>query len=155
MARKKRDYKAEYARRNALAQKRGFKSYNAQRKAIEKGRFPAIAPGRIRSRKTLDAQTNYSIVKVFGRSELDIRIEASLAWSERNARTETMKFDEARARKEPDYERTYFSATVMQFGATELDESTLVNSPELQHLLVDLMDIYEPEEYDEKYKNKD
>lgn len=47
MARKERDYKAEYQRRNELARSRGFKSYGQQRRYTEYTGTPArdvIAP---------------------------------------------------------------------------------------------------------------
>lgn len=57
MARKARDYAAEQRRRNELARARGFTSRGQQRRAIERGRIPPLQPQRVRSPKTIQAQT--------------------------------------------------------------------------------------------------
>jgi hypothetical protein len=58
MARRPRDYAAENRRRNELARQRGFTSRSAQRRAIERGEFPAVNPSRIRSERTRNAQAS-------------------------------------------------------------------------------------------------
>ena len=148
MPAKKRDYRAEYARRKALAQERGFSGYAAQRKAIERGKYPAIAPHRVRTKRTSDAQAKLGL---FGRNIKAMRIEAAQVWSDRNARANTMKFDAERARTDEDYLSTYLGATVMMTGRTEMDESTLIPSDDLRHLLVDVLEVFDLDEYDQKY----
>src|SRR6478609_5965605 len=56
MARKPRDYKAEERRRNELARQRGFTNRYQQRRKIETGAVPALAPKRVRSERTKQAQ---------------------------------------------------------------------------------------------------
>ena len=59
MARKPRDYKAEEARRNFLAQQRGFTTRAQQRGKIERGEIAAIQPKRVRSPKVKAAQAKF------------------------------------------------------------------------------------------------
>src|SRR5690606_12365771 len=59
MAERKRDYKAEYARRKELARKRGYETYGKQRGKIERGEIPALAPKRIKRVKTKQAQSRW------------------------------------------------------------------------------------------------
>lgn len=150
---KKRDYKAEYARRNALAKKRGFSSYSQQRRAIERGKIPAIQPHRVRSKKTLDAQEKS--FGILGRKTVkDFRIEAGVAWSERNARSNRLKFDPVRAKKDDAYLSAYLGATVMQTGKSGEDDSTLVPSPDLRILLVNVLGLMTDNEYDSRYGDR-
>lgn len=150
---KKRDYRAEYARRNALAKERGFSSYSQQRRAIETGKTRAIQPNRLRSKKTIEAQL--ALTPVFGgKSVKDWRIESAVGWSERNARTNRMKFDPVRARNDDAYLDAYTKVTVLQIAPKGEDESTLVAGDDLRHLLVDILNIMDDKEYDSRYGDK-
>lgn len=155
---KKRDYKAEYARRDFLAKARGFDTYAAQRRAIEKGEVPALAPSRIRSKRTADAQQVWAsrprslwelAQTAEGRKE--INIDRAIRWSRMNARSDVLRFDPERAKTDDRYLTVYINAFV---APTE-------GHPELAHhfegtdwqeeYFVEIMEYYEAEEFDEKY----
>lgn len=61
-----RDYRAEEQRRNELAKQRGFTSRAQQRHRIERGKFPALAPERLRKPETIKAQKSL-LARVEGR----------------------------------------------------------------------------------------
>lgn len=149
--RQPRDYKAEYAKRNALAKSRGFKSYGQQRRAIEKGTVRAIAPGRVRSKRTLDAQQAFSFREIIPGFDLqETRIESAQRWSDRNARSNLIKFDAKRARKDKEYLDRYMVALVLSPERTE-HYRRLTPSPALKSFLVDFMHIIQANEYETRY----
>lgn len=79
----KRDYKAEEARRNALARARGFTTRAQQRYKIETGKIPAIRPALVRSPRTLIAQERYKRAAAQPKRTKTGLIEGRLSKSER------------------------------------------------------------------------
>ena len=97
-----RDWKAVYARRKARAVERGSKSYWDERRKIERGKIPPVAPNLVRSPHTKAAQRqrefSVSLPPLF---ELDNRtlvqrmVDAAVLWSSNNGRTSLDRFDPA------------------------------------------------------------
>lgn len=113
MARRKRDYRAEEARRNELARQRGFATRAQQRGKIERGEIRAIQPKRVRAAKTVRAQKAWtarakSLVSSFGDMGPDFEVtdylkgidfkflepgERCIEWSNLHAANNIVKFD--------------------------------------------------------------
>lgn len=121
MPRKKRDYKAEYARRQALARERGFVSYHAQRRKIETGQVPAIAPNRLRKRSTIEAQEKFptrglpkDVAEWWKNFDVqDARIDMAKRWSDWYSRHWSTQFDADRAKHDERYLTVYMQAFVL------------------------------------------
>lgn len=143
-----RDYAAEYARRQELARKRGFRSYAAQRRAIETGVAPAISPSRIRTKRTMDAQQNY-MLKNF--DVLGYRLEMAKGFSRMKVYDERLKFDEKRAKHDPHYLNLYIESVVTAPYSATMGTRRLVPSDKLRHLLVDVLGITTIDEYEARY----
>lgn len=162
MASRKRDYKAEYARRQALAKERGFKSYGEQRRKIERGETRAIAPSRLRSRKTIENQNkNWSIfaeqparnpVQEFfdSFSVRDARIDMASRWSDFYSRSEATKFDPERARRDERYLTVYMQAFVLA-DHSDRNVHDFDGSDWQREWFVDQIEYFEAEEYDNRY----
>ncbi|HEY6018786.1 MAG TPA: hypothetical protein VIY48_02520 [Candidatus Paceibacterota bacterium] len=148
MARKPRDYKAEYARRNRLAEERGFRNYAQQRSLIEKGIAPAINPFRLRKRSTIEAQ---EIGPGFlGKTIHEYRVENAERWSEVYRRSDMTKFDEERAMRDPAYLDTYTQAFMVTEAGIESHYRRLEPSQALHDYLVGEGHMTE-EEYQNRY----
>lgn len=154
MARKQRDYKAEYARRQALARERGFKSYAQQRREIEKGDYPALAPTRLRKASTIRNQEEKG-TGFLGRTLANLkdhRIEAAQRWSDMRARTKSMEFDAKRARRDPEYLNAYTAATVLDMAHPDTKMQAKLSANEhSKHLLVDVLGLMTADEYETRY----
>lgn len=151
MPRKARNYAAEYAKRNALAKARGYRSYGDQRRKIETGRAPAINPGRIRTKRTADAQQEYRNLPWEKRVDpTQIKIEMAQEWSRVYARTGAIRFDSAEARRNPHYLSTYLQAFVL---GTHDDPNLnrLTGSDALYEYLVNETGYMSADEYETRY----
>lgn len=153
---RKRDYRAEYARRVALAKQRGFKNYYDQRRKIEKGETRAIQPSRLRRRSVIEVQTKaFDIFGTQWADSIDIRetrIDMAQKWSDWYSRHWSTKFDAERARQDPKYLDVYMQAFVLV--VTDGPKSHHFGWDEYQReWFVDYMKYYEAEEYDDHYTN--
>lgn len=149
--RKARNYKAEYQRRQQLARDRGFRTYGQQRHAIETGRARAIAPARVRTKRTLDAQQKYGIPAWMQKvNPLQARIDIAQAWSDKYSRSTETEFSELQARKDPDYLRLYLAAFVYSPKLAPWYKR-LTPSEDLRKFFVEYMHIYESDEYESRY----
>lgn len=163
MARRPRDYAAEYARRQALAKQRGFASYGTQRRAIEKGEIPAIEPTRLRKRSTIEAQeigrgfigvpslkgeglTSYEGIQAF-------RMEMALRWEETHSRSHYSEFDREKARNDPEYLNEYMAAWVMP--SIYKDNTHDVDPSEYLHDYMIDNDLMDEEEWQQRYGEKE
>lgn len=149
---RKRDYKAEYQRRQALAQTRGFKTYGKQRYAIEKGRAKAIAPTRIRKRSTIEAQERLG--GLFGR-EVDVtkyRIDAAEAWQQRYSHARSTSLNPSRY-SEPGYLDTYNAAFLLNTKDRAAGFHALSGTEAQHRWFVEYGGMTE-EEWQEKYGEK-
>lgn len=162
-----RNYSREYARRNELARLRGEPSYAVRRRKIEQGIIAAIAPWRIRSKRTaenqeaLKARTAAEAREATqGKTYADI--EASVTKEERcrqwstqgGSRTSMTKYNPREARKlgyaKEEYTDIYFRAFVSG------DESYRKvrykgGSDPLKEWFVTMHNIYQAGEYDGRY----
>jgi hypothetical protein len=158
MAGKKRDYKAEYARRVALAKERGFSNYYQQRRKIESGQVPAINPNRLRKRSTIEAQEKFPTRgKAKTQAEWwesvniqDARIDMARRWSDWYSRDYTTQFDADRAKHDERYLTVYMQAFVLaphsDSNVHHLDGDTWQ-----YEWFVDLNGFYDAEEFEDKY----
>lgn len=168
MAKRVRDYKAEEARRNALARERGFTSRAQQRNRIETGKFPALQPKRVRSVKTKRAQSRYlshapivdddNVVPKWGVKGVTLPViskdQACRDWSTLYARSEMAEYRPERAKTlrvtEKEYRDAYFNAWASgDYYATRYHGG----SDSLRYWFVELNDYYQAEEYDDRYGN--
>lgn len=149
-----RDYKAEYQRRNAKAQARGFKSYGAYRHAVETGKIQTVQPKRLSSPRTIKAQSRFNNYFSRGRSFAEMKSDAQ-DWAAAHAGTEIAEYDPARAltiskTSEAEYLTAYTEAFVSgpnRYGAVRHQGG----SEELRHYWVDITGWLSAKEYDEKY----
>ncbi len=156
---RKRDYKAEYNRRIERAQSRGFTNYYDQRSKIERGIAPAISPGRLRKRETIERQEQ-RFGPVIGGKQSDFftrldptkyRIEMAKSWADYHGRSEaTTQFDPERAKRDPDYLETYLQGIVMPALTAEKTHH-FERSEHNRRWLVDITGWMTDEEYDERY----
>lgn len=154
MARKQRDYKAEYQRRNAKARERGFRSYGAYRNAVETGKVQSVQPSRIRSARTTAAQSRLNSLFTGRQSFSEMKSDA-LDWAAAHAGTPIAEYDPARALErtgtsEAEYLAAYTAAFVSgpnRYGAVRHRGG----SEELRHYWVDITEWFSAEEYDDKY----
>lgn len=165
MARKQRDYRAEEARRNARARERGFTSRGQQRRAIERGKVPALAPSRLRSQRTIDAQRERearerreatSWFRAGFSSERQYRNAKDKAedWSALHAGTGIARYDyEANAVEGitmAAYTKAYMDAFVsgpQRYKAVRRSGG----SDALYHYFVTVTEHYSPDEYESRY----
>lgn len=151
MPKKQRNYKAEYARRVALAQDRGFRNYADQRRKIETGRAQAIAPARIRTKRTLDAQQSWQALpwerKV---NQKEIRIQMAQEWSRVYSRTKVIRFDAQLARRDDEYLQSYMRTFVLG-DHEDQNINHFSDSFDLKHYLVDVMEYMTEDEYERRY----
>lgn len=162
MARKARDYKAEERRRNELAKARGFTSRAAQRRAIEKGAAPALAPTRLRKPSVIAAQRARSappkdrapIKDSLQGYPLPSREQRARDWSALFAGTEMAQYRPERAKELGVTKKQYTDAYLRAFvqGDSAYHRVRYYGgSEDLRYWFVELNDYFEAEEYDEKY----
>lgn len=158
MTAKRRDYKAEYRRRNELAKARGFAGYAQQRRAIESGKARAIAPWRIRTKRTAEAQNAFlAELKEQGTYDSYLRavpIEQQCRdWSSGTAKTPALKYTPQFARRygltKAEYTQAYYDAFVN--GPESYRNVRRGGSPALRYWLVDVIKLYTAAEYDKRY----
>lgn len=150
---RKRDYKAEYQRRQSLAKARGFRSYGQQRRAIEKGTVAAIAPSRIRTKRTADAQFRRVMNLPKGWTVRGARMDMARGWSNAYARSDLLTFDEKRAQTDDVYLDAYIKALVFAPSNVKGNKHhrRLTPSPDLEEFLVNVLGIYQADEYETRY----
>lgn len=162
---RRRDYKAEEARRNARARAAGFSSRGQQRRAIERGKVPALAPQRLRNPRTIKAQQerdarakreSTSWFRAGFTSERQYRKAKDQAadWSALHAGTTIAKFDyEANAVSgvtKAAYTKAYVDAFVSgpeRYKAVRRSGG----SPALYRYFVTVTEHYSPDEYETRY----
>lgn len=141
MAKRVRDYKAEYARRNALAKERGFKGYSDYRRKSEKGIVPFIQPKRVRR------------VRVSQRAQ--DRRDLARAWSENFARSEVLAYRpelaEAAGLTVDQYTDAYLDAVMGQKEQRLAGPHRLKHNEALEHYLVDIVKWDKADEYETRY----
>lgn len=167
MAKRVRDYKAEEARRNALAKARGFETRAKQRRAIETGKTAAIRPTSLRSPKTIAAQKfrlgfetkgierKETILPTFGnRFSPSQRAED---WSDIYARSSAAQYtpdERPSGMSKEEYTDAYLAAfvrgeeryvTVRRSGGSEA----------LRHWFVDVVGYMTADEYESRYGAKE
>lgn len=160
MARKQRDYAAEYARRQALARERGYKSYGEQRRKIERGEILALAPKRVKSAKTRARQAV---------------LQSSLTYEQ--AKAAYVKTGQGKRKRAEEWSRYYSNSYASEYAPknrpkgmtidryTDLYLRTWVEGPEtytvvhnvggsedLRYWLVEVAEYYSAEEYDKRYE---
>lgn len=160
---RKRDYKAEEARRNALARERGYTSRASLRRAIETGKASPIAPERVRSPRTIAAQERRLAATTAGRDAESafLRATGSISprdraedWSGIFARSKSAEYAPENAKDlgvtRAEYTRAYLDAFVM--GDTRY---TAVRhkggSPALFYWFVTLNGYMSADEYESRY----
>lgn len=165
MARRARDYRAEEARRNALARERGFTTRAAQRGAIRRGEAAPVQPSRIRTKESADAYEKYlerrdtgwtpERIAAFHTTVDEVRAadfsehKANSPWA--TYTPDTTPEEHGVSREE--YTAAYLAAWVV--GDEKYGKDTRKHGSEaLRHYLVDIMDM-EPEEYDRRYGGTD
>jgi len=161
MARKQRDYRAEEARRNELARQRGFTSRAAQRRAIERGKAPAIQPHRIRSERTRKAQAALqSAIKPLNVRKYDyagIHIsgeQRATDWSTIFAGSDIAQYHPERARSLGVTKKQYTDAYLRAFvlGDERYAQSRYYGgSDPLYYWFVTLNGYYSADEYESRY----
>lgn len=165
MARRQRDYKAEQQRRNELARARGFSSRGQQRRKIERGIIPPIAPQRVRSPKTISAQR-----------QRESRERQATSWWGKAGFTSERQYRTARDRSE-DWSALHAGTRIAQYeyednavpGVTKAEYTkayfqAFVSGPEryaavrkaggsaaLRRYFVDITGHYSPDEYEARY----
>jgi hypothetical protein len=160
MARKPRNHKLEQQRRNELARQRGFTSRGQQRRAIERGKVPALAPTRLRSERTIKAQTERQIREqqsgLGGTITRDFRTKRDrcIDWSALHAGTTIASYDyEANAVDgvtRQQYTDAYFAAFVSGPGRYAAVRRS-GGSPELRRYFVTITEHYSPDVYEVRY----
>lgn len=157
-----RDYSAEQRRRNELARERGFTSRSQQRRAIEKGRAPAIRPERLRKLSTIEAQKfllgdttqgierRNSTFPTFGHRSARERCED---WSDIYARSDMAVYDPD-SRPEGVTRKQYTDAYMAAFVTG--DERYVVTrhqggSEALRTWFVDINGFFQADEYESRY----
>jgi hypothetical protein len=149
--RKPRDYKAEYAARQALAYERGFTSYYDQRTQIEKGTAPARSLSRVRTKRTYDAQQRFNGLSWEQKvNQRELTIELAQRWSNYQSRNKMSKFDVKLAATMPGYLDAYISAFPLGFHKDE-NLNKFTGSPALFYYLVTLMGFMTVDEYERRY----
>ena len=163
---RKRDYKAEYARRQQLARARGFSGYSEKRRKIERGLTPAINPKRLRSGKTIFAQQKFAkesqyetITRLMSTGQetsylREMKIQDSIAWYETYGRNIALEFDENKARKSDKYLDSYYWGFVAEYGDA-WSSHRLHHTDAMETWMVEEAEIYDQDEYDERYKGEE
>lgn len=168
---KKRDYKAEYARRQQLARERGHESYGKQRGKIERGEIASLAPKRLRSKRTrrnqvkwyarsLDIATEETrgaapeFMELYGKHVATLtREERARDWSNNFAQTELAQYMPVHAKElgltKREYTDLYLAAFVV--GDQRYANARYDGSDALAVWFVDLNEYFTQEEYDGKY----
>jgi hypothetical protein len=156
VARKPRDYKAEYARRNALARERGFRTYGQQRHRVATGK--ALPVGRQGW-----AQSGYKSAAAYRKAIADAGDYQALHAGTKIARYETglqpasgWDKDKGGNRKAGTsveaYTKAYTDAFV--YGSNRYGNVRHSGgSEELRYYMVDVTGYYTQEEYDSRYGN--
>ncbi len=156
MARKPRDYRAEEARRNALARERGFKSRAQQRHAIETGKAAPLQASRLSSPQTIRAQRDrLAALTDFERGIAAIKPEnRARDWSDIFARSEEGQYRPERAKElgvsREAYTLAYINAFV--YGEDRYDAVRHKGgSDDLYYWFVVLNEYLSAAEYEGKY----
>lgn len=162
-----RDYKAEYARRQQLARERGYGSYGRQRGKIQRGEIRALAPNRIRSERTRQAQREFlerarevaegekgfdQLVEEFTSVLTDEQRAAQ--WSAGFARSEIAQYKPEEAESlgisRDEYTQAYLDAFV-EGPSRYADVRYDGGSDALEFWFVELHEYFEVDEYDKRY----
>lgn len=177
MARKARDYKAEYARRNALAKERGFKGYADQRKQMETGQVKFLQQNRLSNRRSIAANKSWiareakraqqTINDFFRDAEkpAEVTYESAIRnleltamaidWSNLHAATDIAEYHPERAADlgvtVDEYTQAYLEAFAGFGGETYYEVRRRGGSDALRYWFVELNDYYEAAEYDDRY----
>lgn len=154
---RKRDYAAEYKRRQELARKRGFKSYAQQRRAIERGTFKSLAPGRLKRKDVIERQV--AKFDIFAERDwfasfdvTDARIDMAQKWSDWYSQHWSTKFDAERARNDPHYLDVYMQSFVLV--AQDRESSHRFTWDEYRReWFTDIMGYLDVDQYDDRYKD--
>lgn len=167
MARRARDYKAEEARRNALAKERGFTSRGQQRRRIETGKAPAIQPYRLRKPQTIEAQkfrlgsatkgveSKGSNLPVFGSRRGDR--ERAEDWSDIYARSVAAQYlpdERPQGMSKAAYTDAYMAAFVTG-SERYVEVRRSGGSDALRHWFVDVIEYMTADEYESRYGAKE
>lgn len=170
---RQRDYKAEYAKRNALAQSRGFKNYADYRKQYETGKAPAVQPKRIRKESTRKAQKNFlqrtkevlqrgwenfsydQIIENIRAYETDESraVDWSAAWAQSSVAKYAPEEAQGLGLTKAGYTRAYVAA----FIDGDHPGNTMRNpadSDALRYWLVNIQKYFEADEYESRYGAK-
>ena len=162
MARKARDYAAEQRRRNELARERGHRSRADQRRKIELGKIPALAPKRLRNPVTLKNQKlrvttpkrkHVKKPTEYGGYKLPSLEDRSTDWSTMFARSESGTYAPD-TRPDDTTKAAYRSAYMKAFVAGPARYDLVRHhggSPDLKYWLVTLNHFMSVSEYESRY----
>ena len=154
MAGKTRDYKAEYARRTALAKTRGARSYGAERYAIEHGWIKPVAPKRIKH-NTAQWQERRITAKQFRGLPSPSRASRAQDWSDIFSRSVQGEYHPERAKElgvtKAAYTTAYLNAWVLGSDRYKNVRHSGGSVP-LHDWFVNFAEMGE-DDYDDKYGN--
>jgi hypothetical protein len=154
MAGKVRDYKAEYARRTALAKARGRRSYGAERYAIEHGWIKPVAPHRIKHNTAAYQERRLAARKPFGGLAKISRAQRAQDWSDIFSRSESGEYHPENAKElgvtKAAYTTAYLNAWVLGDDRYKNVRHNGGSVP-LHDWFVDLNDYMSEDDYDDKY----
>lgn len=160
---RKRDYKAEYARRQALAKSRGYESYSAYRRGYETGQNPAVNYKRIKKEKTKRAQVKWFEGNTGDLFDFEALVEMLTPklpkqdeceiWSAAYARTSVAEYNPDEAEElglsKREYTEAYWDCFVG--GPDMYSKNRKSGSPAMRRWFVEITQYFEAEDYDDRY----